>query len=99
MDPIMKSLLSSVVKDALTGAGTLLVAHGYLSADAESQFINSLVGIVLVAVSQGLTWYKSRMLTETAVIAQVNKQDNGVTVVPTAAAAAAGVPTVNAPLK
>jgi len=82
MDPVVKSLLTSVLKDALTGVGTVLVARGYLSADAESQFIDALVGIVLVAASQAVSWWKSRQVTPTAAIQQVNKQDNGVKVVP-----------------
>ena len=43
----------------------------------------------------GLGWYKARMVSPAAVIAQVNAQDNGVKVV----AATEPVPAVSGPLK
>lgn len=72
MDPVLKSFLTSALKDALTGLGGILVTYGYLAKDSEIAFVNDIVGIVLVLVSQGVSYYKSRQVTPAAAIATVN---------------------------
>ena len=99
MDPQIKSLLTSFGMMAATAIAGAAATHGYIHSADQTVVADSIVTAVGAAISGFLTWYKSRQVSPTAAIQQVNLQDNGATVVPTSSARAAGIPTVNAPLK
>lgn len=81
MNPVIKSFLTSVLKDILTGLGGILVTGGYLAKTQETEFVTMGTGAALVAISQLVSWYKARQVTQQALISAVNKGDNGVKVV------------------
>lgn len=95
MDPQLKAIATNVVKDVVMALGVWAVAHGIIPAGDETQVVNDVVGIVMVGLSQGLTWYNQRQVSPAKMIEKINNTDNGVKVV----AASAPEPTVTGPLK
>jgi hypothetical protein len=95
MDPQIKSIATSVLLAGATALTTWMVAHGLLSADQQSAIAQDLVGVVSAGLGAAVVWWKSTQHTQTNMIQEVNKADNGVKVVPNAVAAEP----VNAPLK
>lgn len=103
MDPVVKSLLTSVVGIACSAIVGFAVNNAWITADqgvALQGYLSSIfVGAIALAGAGIVAWVHSRQNTQTAMIDAVNKAPNGVTVVPTTAAIAADIPPVNAPLK
>lgn len=103
MDPVVKSLLTSVAGVAATALATFAVNHAWITAEQGQQLSAYLSSILLGAAASAavavIAWVHSRQNTQAAMIDAVNKAPNGVTVVPTTAAIAADIPPVNAPLK
>lgn len=75
MDPQLQSVLTSVLKDLLTGAGMTLVAKGYLTTDQESQAVVYAAGLASIALSQGLSWWKSRQASPSGLVASIGNTD------------------------
>jgi hypothetical protein len=98
MDPQIRSALGTVLAIALGGAGVWAVKVGIVPASDEANFVNMLVAVILGVAGVGLTWLKSQQVSPTAVIQQVNAQNNGVKVVPDSVPESVA-PTVNTPLK
>lgn len=75
MDPVLKSILTSFLKDIITGVGGVLVAHGYISTGQQGQFVEMGVGVALVAVSQLLSWYKARQASPAGLVQSIGNTD------------------------
>jgi hypothetical protein len=95
MDPQIQSLLTSVGLAAATSVAAWAASKGFISTGDQSTFATDLLGVVGGIVAAGLAYWKTRTVTQTAMIQAVNKADNGVKVVASTAAA----PQVSAPLK
>lgn len=98
MNPQMFSVLTSLLKDGVTALGVWAVAHGIIPAGDQTNFVNYTVGLLLIAASQGVTYYKQKQVTPAALVEKVNAGDNGVKVV-SAATPETVAPTVEGPLK
>ena len=95
MDPQTKSLLTSFGMMAATAVAGAAATHGYIHSADQTVVADSIVTAVGASISGFLTWYKSRQVSPTAAIQQVNSQDNGVKVV----AASAPSAVVTEPIK
>jgi hypothetical protein len=85
-------ILMGLFRAVIPGAVAALTSFG-IGTDTQDTVIATAVATGLVAA---WSFYSKN---QTAMIKAVNTTDNGVTVVSSAAAASAGVPTVTAPLK
>ena len=97
MDPQLFSILTSAGQVMSTAIATAAATHGIIPADAGSQasLANAVLTIGGFAVTAGLAWWKTRKVTPTAMIQQVNgDKTNGVKVVKDTSAAVQ----VNAPV-
>lgn len=99
MDPQLKSVLTSIGLAGATAITGWAVNKGYISASDQSADANYLVGALGVIIVGLLGWYKARQHSQKAMIQTVNAAPNGVTVVPTTSAIAAGIPQANGPVK
>lgn len=82
MNPVLKSWLTSVLLSSATALATWGVAHGLVPAADQTSVANAIATAVPTLLIGVFTWWKGRQVTPTAVITQVNKQKNGVKVVP-----------------
>lgn len=101
MDPVLKSTLTSI---GLAGAAALsatAASHGIIPNDAgsEASLSNAILVVGGAIVAAVLAWYKTRQVTQPAMIVAVNKANNGVTAVKSTDAEAAGITPVNEPVK
>jgi hypothetical protein len=99
MDPQLKMVLTSVGGAVATAAATWAASNGLISAGDQVNFANALVTVGSAAVGGLLVWYAHHQTSQSSMIKAVNETDNGVTVVKTSDANAAGVPTATAPAK
>ena len=99
MDPQLKSVLTTIGAGGASAVAAWAVSKGLITASDQAADANILLGAAGIVVTGLIAWYKARQHTPTAQIQAVRAADNGVTVVPTAAAVAAGIPSVSAPLK
>jgi uncharacterized protein (UPF0333 family) len=99
MDPQLKSVLTSVGLGLASSVAAWAATKGFISSDQQSALASSLLTVAGAIVAAGFAWYKTRQVTQPAMIQAVNKADNGVTAVSSADAKAAGISPVNAPLK
>ena len=95
LDPQLKSVLTTIGMTLSTSVAAWAATHGWINASDQGSLANILVSVAGAVVTVGLGWYKARMVSPAAAIAQVNAQDNGVKVV----AATEPVPAVSGPLK
>ena len=96
MNPQLLSLLTTLVTSACTSLAAWLVAHGALQASDQATFITSLTAVILSLIgAAAVAVWKMLQHTKAAQIAAVNRADNGVKVV----ASAAPAPQVETPLK
>ena len=95
MDPMLKSVLTTIATGLATSVATWAAAVGIIPTSAESTVVNSLVSLAFYLIAVALVWYKALDHTKTAQIAAVNNADNGVKVV----AGTASAVTVTEPLK
>ncbi len=99
MNPQLQSMLTSVGMIAATSISAWAVSKGFIAGSDQASFANDLVGVVGGMVVIALGAIKAKQVSQTSMIKAVNAADNGVSVVPTTAAAAAAIPAVSAPLK
>ena len=95
MDPMLKSIITTLATGLATSAATWAATVGIIPASSESTVINGLVSLALYGIAAVLVWYKALDHTKEAQIAAVNNADNGVKVVAKTAPAIQ----VDAPLK
>ena len=96
MDPMEKSIATTIATGLAGSAATWAVAVGVAPASDQAAIINALVGLVLYGITfVVLPWLKALSHTASAQIAAVNAADNGVKVVANTAQAV----TVTEPLK
>ena len=99
MDPMTKSVLTSVGMSLSMGAVGWAVTKGVVPAADQSVLANDLV----LAAGAGLTvlfgWLKKLAVSQPAMMKAVNAASNGAAVVPEAAAAKAGIQAINEPVK
>ena len=98
IDPQLKSVLTSLAMTGSTAVTTWGATHGLVPQADVASVSNALVTLGFAAVTAALAWWKARQVSPSAVIAQVNAQDNGVKVV-AATPANVSAPVVNVPLK
>lgn len=84
--------ITGALRTILAGAGGYAVAKGWIDAGTAT----SIAGALAILIVGGWSWAAH---SKAAMIQSVNSADNGVTVVPTAAAISAGIPAANAPVK
>lgn len=94
MDPQLKSILTTIGMTLATSVAAWAASKGIIPSADQSVIANDLVVAAGTVITAALGWYKARQATQTAMIQQVNKADNGVKVVP----ATAPVDPVNAPI-
>ncbi len=95
MDPMLKSIITTIATGLVTSAATWAATVGIIPASSESTIVNAGVALVLYVAAAALVWYKALDHTKEAQIAAVNNADNGVKVVANTAQAV----TVTEPLK
>lgn len=95
MDPQLKSVLTSILMTVSGSAATWAVGVGIIPGSDQASLANIIVSVALYLITAALAWYKSRQVTQTAMIQAVNSADNGVKVVSEKTSA----PTVSTPLK
>lgn len=95
MNPQLNSALTSVLLVVFTNLGTVLVARGYIGKADVATLAAAGVTLALYAGGTLIGWYKARQVAPAALIAAVNKGDNGVKVV----AVSTDAPAVDKPLK
>ncbi len=81
-----------------SGAATWAVTKGIIPADQQGAFANYIIAFGGYAVTAGLGWWKARRNTQEALIKTVNASPNGVIVVATKDAMAAGIPPAEVPV-
>ena len=95
MDPQLKSILTSVLLGISTGVAGWAANRGLIPNGDQSVIANDLVTAVSGGIAAVLAWYKTRQVSQPAMIQAVNAADNGVKVV----ASTSTAPIVTAPLK
>lgn len=85
MDPVVKSVLTSIALSAAGSIVTWAVQGGFVAQDQAASLTTNLgamiVGGVTAAIGAALVWYKARQHTQAAMIQAVNAAPNGVKVV------------------
>ena len=97
MDPQLKSALTSLGAIATGAVATWAVSKGLITRPTPTTadpVAGALLAIGSAVVGVGLVWFKSRQLSQTAMIQAINAAPNGVKVVPNDSP----TPAVNAPL-
>ena len=103
MDPQIQSVLTSVALSLATAVATWASTLGIVPSADKDSFANILVSVFLWLVTAAIGWYKTRALSQkamiqalpqTAMIQAINAADNGVKVVLQSAPA----PAVNGPI-
>ena len=95
MDAPTKSALGSLALALAMGVAGYAVRAGIVPAADQSTLAAVMVAVVTGLLGLVITWWKTRQVTQTAMIRHINASDNGVKVV---SAAEPGIP-VNKPLK
>ncbi len=98
IDPVLHSSLTSMGMVVASGAATWAVTKGIIPADQQGAFANYIIAFGGYALTAGLGWWKARRNTQESLIKSVNAAPNGVTVVATTDAVAAGIPPVEVPI-
>ena len=94
MDPQIQSVLTSVALSLATAVATWASTLGIVPSADKDSFANILVSVFLWLVTAAIGWYKTRALSQKAMIQAVNAADNGVKVV----SAVVLAPAVNGPI-
>ena len=95
MDPQLKSILTSIGLSIAMAVAGWAVSQGIIPTADQSVLANQLVLIGSGLIAAAFGWYKTRMVTQKAMIKAVNTADNGVKVVD----ASAPAPAVSEPVK
>ena len=95
MDPQLKSALTSLGAIATGAVATWAVSKGLITSADQATVAGALLAIGSAVVGVGLVWFKSRQLSQTAMIQAINAAPNGVKVVPNDSP----TPAVNFPLR
>jgi hypothetical protein len=95
MNPQLQSVLTSAGLAASSSVAAWAVSKGFIPGSDQSSFANDLVTVGSGLVAAGLAYWKTRQVSQKAMIQAVNAADNGVKVVANTTSAL----TVNAPLK
>lgn len=93
--PQIKSILTSILLMGSTSVAAWAAHNGLIPSGDQSVIANDLVMAASTGVAALLAWYKARANSQSAMIATINKTDNGVKVV----ADTVPAPTETAPLK
>jgi hypothetical protein len=94
MGPVATSAVTSLLLVLLTNAAQWAATHGVIESDQIGTVTTAGSTILLLLIAAAVGYFKTRMVTREAAIAQVNTQENGVKVV----SAAVDAPTVWKPL-
>ena len=95
MDPQLKSILTSVAMSLSMAVAGWAVTKGIIPGGDQSVLANQMVLVGSGVVTFLIGWYKTRMVTQKAMIKAVNTADNGVKVVD----ASTPAPAVSEPVK
>lgn len=98
MTPGSNSALTSVIGALAVMLATWLASHNLIPNADVGTDAAAIGSFILLAGGVALGWYKTRQVTQTAMIKSVNATSNGVVVVPKASADAAGITPVSAPI-
>ena len=61
MNPLVKEFLESVLKKLLTGAGAVLVTHGWITEEQSARFLVGAIALVISVIWSVWTSYKDRL--------------------------------------
>jgi len=75
MDPQLKSVITSLLMTLAGSAATWGVAHGLVPAEDQTAAANILVTTVLVAVTAGIGWYKTRQASPAGLVQSIGNTD------------------------
>lgn len=98
MTPVSNSALTSLIGALTVMLATWLASKNIIPTADISTDAAEIGTFILLAGGVALGWYKTRQVTQTAMIKSVNATSNGVVVVPKVSADAARIPPVNAPV-
>lgn len=98
MTPVSNSALTSVIGALTVMLATWLASKNIIPTADVSTDAAEIGSFILFAGGIALGWYKTRQVTQTAMIKSVNATSNGVAVVSARDAASAGILPVNTPV-